>query len=163
MASCIYSLKCCRPNALSPSKGIQWELSFMWHRQSAHHIIRNNSVACRPSLCQWTMQLSNLLIRQASNGLQTVHNPKSSSSSFCIVKSLPYNTEQLKRSRIHRAHRVSWPFWPAVFLGISYTGKHFHTKPVNPLGHLHDKQIGSYTCSSISPYVAGIKEGEERG
>ena len=101
MASCIYSLKCCRPNALSPSKGIQWELWFTWHWQSAHHIICNNSVACRSSLCQWTMQPLNLLIGQASNRLQTVQNPKSSSSIFCIVKSLPYNTQWRERSRIH--------------------------------------------------------------
>lgn len=156
VASCIYSLKCCRPNALSPSRGIQWELWFTWHRQSAHHIIRNYSVACRPSLCQWTKQPSNLLIGQASNRLQTVQNPQSSSSSiFCIVKALPCNSERLKRSRIHmegpQPGWVSWPFWPAVFLDISYTAKPFHTKPVHPLEHLHDKHIGRYTCSGISP------------
>lgn len=50
MASRIYSLKCCRLNALSPFNGIQWDLWFTWHRQWAHHLIPNNSVACRPSL-----------------------------------------------------------------------------------------------------------------
>lgn len=101
MASCIYSFRCCRPNALSPSKGIQWELWFTWHRQSAHHIIRNNSMACRPSLCQCTPWPSNLLVGQTSNRLQTVQSPESSNSILCTVKSLPYYTRWLERRRIH--------------------------------------------------------------
>lgn len=40
------------------------------------------------------------------------------------------------------AWRVFWAFWPTVLLDISYTAKPFHSKPVNPLGHLHDKQQG---------------------
>ena len=51
MASCIYSLPCCRPTALSPSKGIQWEL---WLTCTDNQLITSFATtawACRPSLC----------------------------------------------------------------------------------------------------------------